>query len=108
MLTRDAFAQLAERDFVDGFWSQANQAVKRKACTEFCNLWCAATIDDALREFEAEWGCPILSKKLKIAVDNEQQSTADAASLPATAGEAASGENEQQATAVAAASDDSQ
>ena len=107
-LTQDVFAKLAERDFVDGFWSQANQSVKRKACRELLNLWCAATIDGGQHKFEEDWGCTIPSKKLKISVDNEQQSTAVAASLPATAGEVASGEHEQQATAVAAASDDSQ
>ena len=74
--------------------------MKRKACRQYLELWCVATIDGSRHEFEDEWGGEINAKQIrKIDIDCQ---TAVAASQPATAGAAASEDSEQPGIAVAA------
>ena len=100
-LTKEIFEKVAEKVHLDDYcyWSKANSALKRKACREYLKLWCVATIEFSRHEFEDEWGGPSPAKKRKIDIDCQ---TAVAASQPATAGAAASEDNEQPATGVAA------
>ena len=96
-LTKDVFDKLAEKDDAYAYWSKATSALKRKACREYLQLWCVATIDCSRQQFEAKWGCPISAKKRKTDINCQ---TAVAASQPAT-GAAASKDIEQPSTGVA-------
>lgn len=96
-LTKDVFHKLAEKDDAYAYWSKATSALKRKACREYLQLRCVATIYGSRLQFEAEWGCPVTANKRKTDIHCQ---TAVAASQPAT-GAAASKDNEQPSTGVA-------
>ena len=97
-LTKEVVEKLTESDHFDEYWGKANASVKRKACSQYLELCCLATIDGSRHEFQDEWGGEINATQRKIDIDCQ---TAVAASQPATAGAAASEDSEQPATAVA-------
>ena len=76
-LTKDLYLKLREKELVDECWSQANRSIKRKACRQYLNLLCRATVEGSRPAFDEEWSCATSAKKQKTAVAESQSSPSD-------------------------------